>query len=255
MENLTTKEQLNFSYKGKWRSYQLELFKRLEISLSSPLINIVAPLAANRFDIALELIGKISQNALIITNSHSTRSIWRSRIYSHFLDSQYRDSVSTNLRLPKSVTIITYQALINAFYGQSSETDTQHNGLHQNNFRIDKANEIINLLKNAKVETVCFDEPNISNNNYFEILKYFTENLSPLHQITVSETLPQCNSVQEQENYEALFGKVKEIVGLDTLYKNNLLAPFQDFVYFSELTEEEKSRIEHIDRRISEFLP
>ncbi len=254
MENTITNEQLNFSYKGKWRSYQLDLFKRLEINLTVPRINIVAPLAANRFDIALELIGRISQNALIITNTNATRSIWRSRIYSHFLESQYRENVSTNIRLPKNVTIITYQALVNAFYGQASEYD-HHFSSTNSKFRVDKAEEIIKILKSAKVETLCFDEPNISNGNLCEMISFLINNLTPLHQITISETLPQCNSLSEHEKYEELFGKVKEIIGLDVLYRNNLLVPYQDFVYFSDISDNEKARIDALNERIIEFLP
>lgn len=254
MDNTTTNEQLNFAYKGKWRSYQIELFKRLEINLTAPRINIVAPLAANRFDVALELIGRIGQNALIITNSNATRSIWRSRINSHFLDSQYRDSVSTNIRLPKNVTIITYQALVNAFFGQSSEYE-HHFSAGNSKFRVDKAEETIKILKNAKIETLCFDEPNISNGSLCDMLSYFIDNMAPLHQITVSETLPQCHSISEYDKYEELFGKVKEIIGLDTLYKNNLLAPYQDFVYFSDLSDKEKEKIADLNERIIDFLP
>lgn len=254
MENTTSNGQLNFAYKGKWRSYQTELFERLEINLTAPRINIVAPLAANRFDVALELIGRIGQNALIITNSNSTRSIWRSRINSHFLDSQYRDSVSTNIRLPKNVTIITYQNLVNAFYGQSSEYEPHFQSINSK-FRIDKAEEIIKILKNTKVDTLCFDEPNISNGNLCAMVSFLIDNLTPLHQITVSETLPQCKSVSEYDKYEELFGKVQEIIGLDTLYKNNLLAPYQDFVYFSDLSDREKELIDSLNERICDFLP
>ncbi len=254
MENTTPNEQLNFAYKGKWRSYQVELFKRLEINLTAPRINIVAPLAANRFDIALELIGKIGQSALIITNSNATRSIWRSRINSHFLDSQYRDSISTNIRLPRNVTIITYQNLVNAFLGQSSEYEPYFTGKNVK-FKVEKAEEIIKILKNAKVDTLCFDEPNISNGNLCEMISYLIDNLTPLHQITVNETLPQCKNVNEYDKYEKLFGKVQEIIGLDTLYKNNLLAPYQDFVYFSDLSNKEKEIINALNEKIVDFLP
>ena len=253
-----TTQQLNFSYKGKWRDYQSEIFKQLEYTLSSPKINLITPLGANRFDIALEIIGQINCPALIITNSHSSRSIWRSRIYSHFIESQHRDSVSTNIRLPKAVTIITYQALVNAFCGQASEYEPSR---HQSGFtgstkyRLDKANEIVKLLKEHNVTTLCFDEPDISNTKRLDIITFLINNLSPLHQITVSENLPPVLSSTEGSVYEKLFGKITNTITLDLLYKDNVFAPFQDYAYFSELTDKEKQEVSFLDKKIALFLP
>lgn len=251
-------QELNFSYKGKWREYQSEIFKSLEYTLGSPKINLITPLGANRFDIALEITGQINCPALIITSSHSSRSIWRSRIYSHFLESQYRDSVSTNIRLPKAVTIITYQALINAFCGQSSEYEPTR---HQSGFtgttkyRLDKANEIVKLLKDNKITTLCFDEPDISDSKRLDIITFLINNLSPLHQITISENLPPVTSGAELLMYEKLFGKITKTITLDNLYKDNIFSPYQDFPYFSELTEKEKQEISFHDKKIALFLP
>ncbi|MBR6163705.1 hypothetical protein IKQ26_07445 [bacterium] len=258
IEKTTTIQQLNFSYKGKWREYQSEIFSDLEYSLSSSKINLITPMGANRFDIALEIIGHINCPALIITSSHSSRSIWRSRIYSHFLESQYRDSVSTNIRLPKAVTIITYQALINAFCGQASEYEPLR---HQSGFtgttkyRLDKANEIVKLLKNNKITTLCFDEPDISDTKRLDIITFLINNLSPLHQITVSENLPPVASSQEGTVYEKLFGKITKTITLDKLYKDNVFAPYRDFAYFSELTDKELGEISFQDKKIALFLP
>ena len=117
--------RLNFS--GKWRDYQKRVLDSLEKHLSDRKLHIVAAPWAGKTTLGIEVISRINKPTLIFAPTITIRNQWKQRIIEAFLNGNSEDIVSTNIREPAFITIITYQALLAAFCGfeEKEEASTE----------------------------------------------------------------------------------------------------------------------------------
>ena len=103
-------------FKGTWRNYQKRVLDHADAYLKDGKIHIVAAPGSGKTTLGIELIKRVSKNALVLAPSITIREQWVERIKTGFLK-QGKDPeeyLSQDIRQPKAITVITYQALHSA---------------------------------------------------------------------------------------------------------------------------------------------
>ena len=244
------KELLKFN--GKWRKYQQRVLDCLQGHLADNKIHIVAAPGAGKTTLGIEVIARINKPTIILAPTITIRNQWKQRIIDAFL-SENKDIISTNIKEPNFITIITYQALLASFCGKE---ENEEELIEEDNedkktlsrFNKEKASEIISILKNAKIEILCFDEAHHLRNEWWKALTHLMEELKPSQTISLTATPPYDSDITEWERYESLCGEIDEVISIPELVQNNDLCPHQDFIHFSFLR---KNETEEINKRLS----
>lgn len=253
-------------FKGSWRSYQQRILDNLNFHLRDEKLHIVAAPGAGKTTLGIEVISRLNQSALILCPTNTIKNQWRDRICEAFLEENDYDKVSTDIRNPKYITIITYQALLAAFCGLKYEEENIES-VDENEYNYDydedaetdsitgsrrfnqkKADEVIAILKDAKVTLLCFDEAHHLRKEWWKALTYLCENLSPRQTLSLTATPPYDADINEWNRYAELCGEIDEVISIPELVKNGDLCPHQDFIYFSCLKDSEKELVKkHIN--------
>lgn len=253
-------------FKGSWRDYQKRILDNLSFHLRDKKLHVVAAPGAGKTTLGIEVISRINRPTLILSPTNTIKNQWKDRICSAFLDEKDYSIVSTNIREPKYITVTTYQALLSAFCGvkedekepqtyeeNDEETDTD-SIISSRRFNDKKADEIIKILKDAKVSLLCFDEAHHLRKEWWKALTYLNENLNPEQTLALTATPPYDADLNEWNRYEELCGEIDEVISIPELVQNNDLCPHQDFIYFSRLRESEKELIKKHQQTAMEFI-
>src|SRR5580700_9653139 len=101
------------TFRKTWRTYQLRLLSRLDGYLQNRRLHLVAAPGSGKTVLGLEVIRRIDQPTLVLAPTITIRDQWVDRLVGLFLPAgRSRPSwISTDLRKPASLTIVTYQAL------------------------------------------------------------------------------------------------------------------------------------------------
>ncbi|DAB24525.1 TPA: hypothetical protein CPT81_01155, partial [Candidatus Gastranaerophilales bacterium HUM_20] len=173
------------NFKGKWRSYQERILNNLNFHLLDKKLHVVAAPGAGKTTLGIEIISRLNKPTLILAPTITIKNQWKQRISDAFLNGE-EDIVSTNIRNPKYITIITYQALLAAFCGvedieaeETSEEDDEVERTVCKRFSNTKANQIVNILKNSGIKILCFDEAHHLRKEWWKALDYLVDNLEP----------------------------------------------------------------------------
>lgn len=254
-------------FKGSWRDYQERILNNLSFHLRDKKLHVVAAPGAGKTTLGIEVISRINRPTLILAPTNTIKNQWKDRICSAFLDEKDYGIVSTNIREPKYITVITYQALLSAFCGENTEEKEQQTYDENGDDEIDtdsitssrrfndkKADEIIKILKKAKVSLLCFDEAHHLRKEWWKALMYLNDNLSPEQTLALTATPPYDADLSEWNRYEELCGEIDEVISIPELVKNHDLCPHQDFVYFSKLRDSEKEMIKKHQQAVVGFI-
>ena len=95
-------------FKGSWRDYQQKILDNLAYHLSDNKIHVVAAPGAGKTTLGIEVIARINKPTIILTPTITIRNQWKQRIVDAFIDGDGTDIISTDIRNPKFITIITY---------------------------------------------------------------------------------------------------------------------------------------------------
>ncbi len=253
------------NFRGSWRSYQKRILDSLEFHLRDEKLHIIAAPGAGKTTLGIEVLSRINRPSLILCPTNTIKNQWKERICSSFLNEEEYDIVSTNIREPKFITVITYQALLAAFCGKINEDnegndciceedDEQDSITSSKRFNSTKADEIIKILKKAKISLLCFDEAHHLRKEWWKALSYLVEELNPEQTVALTATPPYDVNYSEWERYEELCGEIDEVISIPELVQNGDLCPHQDFVHFSLLRDNEKKFIKEYNSNISQFL-
>jgi len=100
-------------FQNTWRSYQARVLEHLDSYLDDRRVHIVAAPGSGKTVLGLEIIRRIDQPTLVLAPTITIRDQWVDRLVGLFLPAgQSRPSwISTELRKPARLTIVTYQAL------------------------------------------------------------------------------------------------------------------------------------------------
>ena len=259
MENL-------LKFKGSWREYQQRILNNLSFHLRDKKLHVVAAPGAGKTTLGIEVISRIGRPTLILCPTNTIKNQWRDRICCAFLDEKDYGIVSTDIRNPQYITVITYQALLAAFCGASDENEPQtydENAEEEidvesitlsKRFNEKKADEIIKILRDAKISLLCFDEAHHLRKEWWKALTYLNEALEPEQTLALTATPPYDADYKEWQRYEELCGEIDEVISIPELVKNNDLCPHQDFIYFSKLRDSEKEMIKKHEQAVEKFI-
>ncbi len=141
-------------FNGEWRSYQKRILDKLDFHLRDDKLHVVAAPGAGKTTLGIEVISRLNRPALILCPTNTIKNQWKDRIRSSFLQKKDYGIVSTDIRKPGYLTVITYQALLAAFCGFDEEpednrpedeerTEKEYSITTSRRFRMDKAEDII----------------------------------------------------------------------------------------------------------------
>lgn len=263
---LEQRKILNFN--GTWRSYQKRILDNLNFHLRDEKLHIVAAPGAGKTTLGIEVISRLYQPTLILCPTNTIKNQWKDRICSSFLEEKDYGLVSTDIRKPRYITVITYQALLAAFCGDNNDEEdhkyseneeeteeTDENSITSSSrFKEEKADEILKILKDAKISLLCFDEAHHLRKEWWKALMYLNENLAPRQTLSLTATPPYDANYGEWKRYQELCGDIDEVISIPELVKNGDLCPHQDFIYFSYLKQNERELLNKYSKNVKEFI-
>lgn len=251
-------------FKGCWRSYQRRILDSLDYHLMDEKLHIIAAPGAGKTTLGIEVVSRLNRPTLVLCPTNTIKNQWYDRICKSFLEEKDYGIVSTNIRRPEFITVVTYQALLAAFSGGDisddeqetiPEEDIDENSIKSSKrFNLKKADEIIKILKDAKISLLCFDEAHHLRKEWWKALTYLVEELKPKQTVSLTATPPYDVDYGEWERYEELCGQIDEVISIPELVKNGDLCPHQDFIHFSLLRDKEKDFIKNYNENVSKFL-
>ena len=259
--DMTQEKKLHFN--GSWRSYQKRILDQLELHLRDKKLHVVAAPGAGKTTLGIEVISRLNHPTMILCPTNKIKNQWKERICSSFLEEKDYDLVSVNIFKPKFITVITYQALLAAFCGcnedeninlqdefdEQEEPDTE-SIKSSARFKQEKADAIIEILKNAKISILCFDEAHHLRKEWWKALNYLNDNLKPQQTLALTATPPYDADHNEWKRYQDLCGEIDEIISIPELVASGDLCPHQDLICFSSLTEEERKILDKYDENV-----
>ena len=145
-------------FNGEWRSYQKRILDDLDFHLRDDKLHVVAAPGAGKTTLGIEVISRLNRPSLILCPTNTIKNQWKERILTSFLQEKDYGIVSTNVRKPGFITVITYQALLAAFCGFDDEpednkpdeedrTEKSYSITASSRFRMEKAEEVIDILR------------------------------------------------------------------------------------------------------------
>jgi len=244
---------LNFN--GSWRSYQKRILDDLDLHLRDDKLHVVAAPGAGKTTLGIEVISRLDRPSLVLCPTNTIKNQWKERICTSFLHEKDYGIVSTDIRRPGYITVITYQALLAAFCGndddQPDNRPEEEEGQVKDysitasgRFRQEKAEEVIGILKSAGVSLLCFDEAHHLRKEWWKALTYLNEHLLPAQTLALTATPPYDADLNEWKRYQGLCGDIDEVISIPELVKNGDLCPHQDFIHYSHLHKHELELLE-----------
>ena len=252
-------------FNGTWRSYQKRILDDLDFHLRDKKLHVVAAPGAGKTTLGIEVISRLNRPALVLCPTNTIKNQWTERICSSFLEEKDFGIVSTSIRKPGYVTVITYQALLAAFCGfedtQQDSKPEEEDGREKEysitasgRFKQEKADEVIDILRSANISLLCFDEAHHLRKEWWKALTYLNEHLLPEQTLALTATPPYDADLNEWKRYQALCGDIDEVISIPELVKNGDLCPHQDFIHYSRLQKHERELLEKHSRNVNILL-
>ena len=244
----------------------------LQFHLRDNKLHIVAAPGAGKTTLGIEIIARLNRPALVLCPTNTIKTQWQERVCDSFLAEDDYGLVSTNIREPRFITISTYQALLASFCssdeaadedvvkGEVSEESDDEDGEKEGNIRLsgrfkkDKADEIINNLRNAGISLICYDEAHHLRKEWWKALTFLNDNLKPKQTLALTATPPYDVDLAEWKRYQTLCGEIDACISIPELVKNGDLCPHQDFIHFSTLRDNERTVLYEFRRNIEKLM-
>ena len=233
-------------FQNTWRSYQARVLEHLDSYLDDKRVHIVAAPGSGKTVLGLEIIRRIDQPTLVLAPTITIRDQWVDRLVGLFLPaSQSRPSwISTDLRKPAPLTIVTYQALHSLCSGEINKElenineEENHNRSHDHadgdpNDQVGPVAQFPEVLAHSGFRTLVVDEAHHLRAEWWRTLTFFAEHLNKPTIVALTATPPYDVSPFEWQRYEELCGAVDAEVSVPELVLSGDLCPHQDYVYFS----------------------
>ena len=252
-------------FNGEWRSYQKRILDDLDFHLRDDKLHVVAAPGAGKTTLGIEVISRLNRPSLVLCPTNTIKNQWKERIRSSFLQEKDYGLVSTDIRKPGFITVITYQALLAAFCGFDDDPEEQrpedeersdkgYTITASSRFRMEKAEEVIDILKSAGISLLCFDEAHHLRKEWWKALTYLNEHLKPEQTLALTATPPYDADLNEWKRYQELCGDIDEVISIPELVKNGDLCPHQDFIHFSQLHQRERELLERHRQNVNIML-
>lgn len=248
------KEILNF--KGTWRIYQQRVLDRYDQYVQDRKIHIVAAPGSGKTTLGIELIKSLDQVALIVVPSITIKEQWIERIKEAFLNNEEdaEHYISQDLKNPKLITVVTYQALHSAmtFYqGELIENNDEFQTIEEVNY---KDYDVVQSFKEKQLGTICLDECHHLRNEWWKSLEIFKKSFPAIYTVSLTATPPYDDSLNMWSRYMDMCGEIDEEITIPELVKDGTLCPHQDYVYFNYPTSQEKREIQVFEQNSKNIL-
>jgi len=248
-------------FQGQWREYQARVLEELEGHLDDDHLHVVAAPGSGKTILGLEVLRKLQKPAIVLAPTITIRNQWIDRLTSMFMDRPRNvdDWITTDIRNPKILTFITYQALHAVFSGERVEKEgdlEQEDEDDENKTNTEKPEsaDVIRLLKKAKVQTIVLDEAHHLRKEWWNALVKLKVELDRPTVVSLTATPPYDVEYSEWQKYEALCGAIDTEISVPELVKRGDLCPHQDYVYFSLPTKNESEKLQQFKGNIKGFL-
>ena len=243
-------------FKGTWRSYQQRVLDKYDRYSQDRKIHIVAAPGSGKTTLGIELIKRIDYSALILVPSITIREQWVERICEAFLVKQEnRDQyLSQDLKKPKLITVVTYQALHSAmshYCGELVETNDEFKTVEE----VDYHNfDVISNFKECQLGTLCLDECHHLRSEWWKSLEEFKKAFNNIFTVALTATPPYDSNLSMWTRYMDMCGDIDEEITVPELVKDGTLCPHQDYVYFNYPTSEETKEIRAFEDKSHKLL-
>ena len=247
-------ELKDFIFKGQFRDYQQDVLDKVAEYLENRKIHIVAAPGSGKTILGLELIRQLNAPALVLSPSVTIRQQWGERFAEGFLDetTMLDDVFSFEIKKPKLITSITYQALHAAYNKKVSdeeiETDDEDKSEHTE-IEDYTVFDLIETIKTAGIKTICLDEAHHLRSEWQKALEGFVASLKDIDIIALTATPPYDSNIAEWNRYISLCGEIDAEIFIPELVKQKTLCPHQDYIFFSYPTKEEREILNDYNSR------
>lgn len=242
----------DIKFKYNWRRYQQRVLDELEGHLDDNHLHIIAPPGSGKTVLGLEVAIRLNKPTLIFAPTVAIRNQWIQRFCELFLNTANKpDWISRDIRNPKFLTVVTYQALHAACTNRVCDEESERgeneveidNGYHGKARNTIDAKDIVKALKKERVGTIVVDEAHHLKNEWWRSLSAIKKAIEPTL-VGLTATPPYDVSFAEWQRYIDLNGIVDAEISVPELVVENDLCPHQDYIFLSEPTVEEKKIIE-----------
>lgn len=207
-------------FSAEWRDYQKRVLEQMDFHLADGRLHIVAAPGSGKTVLGLEALRRLARPAILLSPTLTIRNQWRERLCPLFLPdlAPWRGHVSSDLSAPSDMTISTYQALHTAWAAGKDEESAS----------------TFAALENLGPVTLILDECHHLRREWWNALFDLRAALPDVTIVALTATPPYDASPAEWQRYEDLCGPIDTEIGVPELVRNGDLAPHQDYVFFSE---------------------
>lgn len=241
----------DIKFKYNWRRYQKRVLDELEGHIDDNHLHIIAPPGSGKTVLGLEVAIRLNKPTLIFAPTVAIRNQWIQRFCELFLNLAYKpDWISKDIKNPKFLTVVTYQALHAACTHTVVHEENEHgendeeieNGINGRTRRTIDAKDVVKALKKEGIGTIVVDEAHHLKNEWWKSLNAIKNAIKPTI-VGLTATPPYDVSFAEWQRYLDLNGPVDAEISVPELVVENDLCPHQDYIYLSEPTAEENKVI------------
>lgn len=249
-------------FHGTWRNYQKRVLDKSAQYMSDGKVHIVAAPGSGKTTLGIELIKRSNQPALILAPSITIREQWIERITTGFLQEGYEpaDYLSQDIKNPKAITAITYQALHSAMRRLKGKLADEGEDIEEDQFRQPLAEEVdfsefdlTETVRKANIRLICLDECHHLRSEWWKALEEFMKETGEKTIVSLTATPPYDSTNVMWARYIDLCGEIDEEITVPELVKEGSLCPHQDYVYFNYPTAEEKEVVETFKKNAGEL--
>jgi len=233
----------NFStikFHGTFRAYQQRVLDNAGAFLKNGKIHIVAAPGSGKTILGLELIRRLGSPALILSPTIAIREQWKERFSEKFVDSEREADAyfSVSLKDPKPITSITYQGLYSSYRKMAKLTQEEDDSDEpQEDF---SSVNILRLLKEQKIGTICLDEAHHLRAEWQKALYEFIKEVEHgVKIIALTATPPYDSKKSEWDKYIEVCGEIDDEIFVPELVRTQTLCPHQDYICYNYPSEAE----------------
>ncbi|WP_314579975.1 DEAD/DEAH box helicase family protein [Enterococcus gilvus] len=192
----------------KLRAYQQRVMDQLAHYLDNDSIHIVAPPGSGKTILGMTLVEKIQRKTLILVPSLLLKKQWIEVIQKDFPQWEFSEDLFSS----KRITVTTYQDVYS------------------------KRKELQDYFSKQEIGFLVMDESHHLKKSWSDLLLNLKEGAEGLQTLALTATPPFDANQKEWRTYIRLTGAIDEEISVSELINEEVLAPYQDYVYLAPVT-------------------